>query len=121
MPNALFTLHAYFKNNTWMFDDESRDIKQEPFVAGADVLFDFMSGRESDSSVDECDLLFGATPIPDHDLHVRLIGNDGYDGHYYMVEFFKAFRQFETFQFWLCPALLAFFDEAPEDIYVSIK
>lgn len=50
MANALFNLNAYRKNNTWMFDDESRDIREEPFVAGADVVFDFMSGFAMDQS-----------------------------------------------------------------------
>ena len=116
MANSLFSLFAYVKNGTWMFDDDSRDIKEEPFVAGADIMFDLMSGREADQTIESCSIVFGATPIPDHDVHVRLIGNDGHDGHYY-----KMYRAVETFQFWLCPALLEFFDEAPEDIYVSIK
>jgi hypothetical protein len=120
MANSLFSLHAYVKNGTWMFDDEGRDIKEEPFVAGADILFDLMSGREADPSVKSCDIVFGATPIPDHDVHVKLVGDDGHNGHYYTVEYFGMYRAVETFEFWLCPALLAFFDSAPEDIFVSI-
>ena len=95
MANSLFSLNAYVKNGTWMFDDESRDIKEEPFVAGADIMFDLMSGREADPSVDMCNIVFGATPIPDYDLHVRLVGNDGHDGHYYAVEYFKMYREVE--------------------------
>lgn len=121
MPNALFNLQAYRKNHTWMFDDESRDIKQEPFVAGADVVFDFMSGFAMDSTKDTCNIVFGATPIPDYDLHVKLSRPDGYDGHYYNVEEFKQYPQGMGFEFWLCPALLAFFDTAPDNIYVKVQ
>jgi hypothetical protein len=121
MANSLFSLSAYVKNGTWMFDDESRDIKEEPFVAGADIMFDLMSGREADPTIESCNIVFGATPIPDHDVHVTLDGTDGYDGHYYVVNKFDKYPAVETFRFWLCPALLAFFDEAPQNIYVSIK
>lgn len=121
MGNALFSLNAYVKNGIWMFDDESRDIKEEPFVAGADVMFDLMSGRSADESIDSCNIIFGPTPIPDYDVHATLIGADGFDGHYYNVAEFNSFKSVEGFDFWLCPALLAFFYEAPENIYVKIK
>ena len=121
MANALFSLSAYVKNDMWMFDDESRDIKEEPFVAGADTMFDLMSGRSADLSIDRCNIVFGSTPIPDYDVHVKLKGDDGHDGHYYVVNKFIKYPAVETFKFWLCPALLAFFDEAPQDIYVSVK
>lgn len=121
MANALFSLSAYRKNDMWMFDDESRDIKEEPFVAGADIMFDLMSGRSIDTSVNTCNVVFGETPIPDHEVHVRLDGNDGHNGHYYVVKDFKDYPDVETFRFWLCPALLAFFDEAPRNIYVKVQ
>lgn len=121
MANALFSLSAYVKNDMWMFDDESRDIKEEPFVAGADTMFDLMSGRSANLSIDQCNIVFGSTPIPDYDVHVKLKGDDGHDGHYYVVEKFVKYPAVETFKFWLCPALLAFFDEAPENIYVSVR
>ena len=129
MANALFNLNAYRKNNTWMFDDESRDIREEPFVAGADIVFDFMSGFAMDQSKDTCNIVFGATPIPEYDLHVKLNRGDGYDGHFYNVEYFKQYPEsngikldgLHGFEFWLCPALLAFFDKAPQNIYVKRK
>ena len=121
MANSLFTLHAYRKHNSWMFDDEGRDIQQEPFVAGADVVFDYMSGFVSDDTKDTCDIVFASTPFPDHDVHVKLNRPDGYDGHYYNVEKFKQYPQGVGFEFWLCPALLAFFDEAPDNIYVKVQ
>jgi hypothetical protein len=121
MANSLFSLHAYLKEGIWMFDDESRNIKEEPFVAGADIMFDIMSGREADPTIESCSIVFGATPIPDHDIHVTLFDEDGHDGHFYLVEKFKQFPDMKGFTFWLCPALLQFFEIAPTDIFVSLK
>ena len=118
MPNALFKLNAYFQDGFWMFDDEYREIYEEPFVAGADLLFDEMSGRVDDHSINQCSIVFGHTPIPEADVHAVLSHGDGYDGHYYTVEHYKP--EIQGFQFWLCPALLAFYDEAPKDIFVKV-
>ena len=118
MPNALFKLNAYFKDGFWMFDDEYREIYEEPFVAGADLLFDEMSGRVDDQSIDQCSVVFAHTPIPEADVHAVLSHGDGYDGHYYTVEQYKP--EIQGFQFWLCPALLAFYDEAPKDLFVKV-
>lgn len=118
MPNHLFKLNAYFKAGLWMFDDEFRDIYEEPFVAGADRLFDEMSGRIHDHTITECAIVFAHTPIPDADVHAVLSHGDGWDGHYYNVKRFK--QELLGFQFWLCPALLAFYDEAPKNIFVKV-
>jgi len=45
---------------------------------------------------------------------------DGYDGTYYTVDFPEKNVKNEG-PIWLCPALLKFFDESPENIYVKIK
>jgi hypothetical protein len=121
MPNSLFKLHAYLKDNTWMFDDEKRGIVEEPFVAGADIMFDFMSGRVMSPANDTCDIVFSATPIPDHDVHATLTGDDGHDGHYYDVQKFNQFPEGVGFEFWLCPALLEFFNKAPDNLYVKVQ
>ena len=118
MPNALFTLTAYRKENLWMFDDSLRKIYEEPFVAGADVMFDVMSGRNHTPSIDHCSIVFAETPIPDCEVHVVLSRPDGCDGHYYTVKRFSP--ELAGFEFWLCPALLAFFETAPQEIYVKV-
>lgn len=118
MPNHLFKLNAYFKHGLWMFDDEYRDIYEEPFVEGADRLFDEMSGRINDQSITKCSIVFGHTPIPNAEVHATLSHGDGWDGHFYTVKRFN--EDLAGFQFWLCPALLAFYEEAPKDIFVKI-
>ena len=101
-----------------MFDDPLRGIYEEPFVAGADVMFDVMSGRNQTPSIDHCSIVFAETPIPDCEVHVVLLRPDGCDGHHYVVK--KFLPELEGFQFWLCPALLAFFPKAPQNLFVKV-
>ena len=118
MPNALFALSAYFKDGLWMFDDPLLDIYEEPFVAGADMMFDVMSGRINNPKIHQCSIVFAATPIPNSDVHVVLSRPDGWDGHFYIVRQF--IDELAGFEFWLCPALLAFLPEAPQEIFVKV-
>ena len=43
---------------------------------------------------------------------------DGWDGHFYIVRQF--IDELAGFEFWLCPALLAFFPEAPQEVFVKV-
>ena len=118
MPNALHQLTAYRKDGLWMFDDPRKNIFEEPFVAGADIMFDDMSGRNKDTRINRCQVVFASTPIPETDVHVELSRSDGFDGHFYVVK--SSFSQSVGFEFWLCPALLAFFPKAPKNIFVKV-
>jgi len=122
--NSIFSLTAYRHNDMWVFDDEERGLVKEPFVHGADTMFDFMSGNVLPGvNNTKCSIAFSANPMPNNDVHVKHIEDLGEDmGDVYEVvsAFTSAATSFDGFQFWLCPALLSFFDKAPENIYVSV-
>ena len=122
--NSIFSLTAYKHNDMWVFDDEERGLVKEPFVHGADTMFDFMSGNVLPGvNNTKCSIAFSANPMPNNDVHVKHIEDLGEDmGDVYEVvsAFTSAATSFDGFQFWLCPALLSFFDKAPENIYVSV-
>jgi len=44
--NNVNYISSYIYEGAWVFDDESRELDKEPFVAGADLLIDAMSGRD---------------------------------------------------------------------------
>tara|TARA_R100001163_G_C5015962_1_gene160279 strand:+ start:479 stop:973 length:495 start_codon:yes stop_codon:yes gene_type:complete len=122
--NSVFSLRAYKHDGLWVFDDHDRGLVKEPFVAGADTMFDIMSGNVLPNvNNTQCTIIFSANPIPDHEIHVKHIADLGEDmGDMYEVvkAFTPALNTFNGFQFWLCPALLSFFKSAPENIYVSV-
>ena len=70
--NAIFTLTFYRHQGQWVFDDERRDIFVEPLVCGADDVFDVISGRCDDDSINRCTVNFSSSPIPGFALHATL-------------------------------------------------
>jgi len=118
--NNVNYIHSYVHNGAWVFDDESRELDKEPFVAGADLLIDAMCGNLDRQEGDTCSFYFGQTPLPDWDVNLKIHSEDGYDGTYYTVNYPSLSLENQG-PIWLCPALLKFFDKAPKEIFVKIK
>ena len=116
--NSLFVINAYLDHEAWVFDDELRGLHKEPFVAGADTVIDILSGRVFDDNVDSCTLLFSDRPFPSHTYKMAHVSSDGYSGNWYTM---LTDNDQPSMKFWLCPALLKFFDKAPNHIYVQAK
>ena len=117
--NSLHTLTAYRYNGLWVFDDEDRQLVKEPFVAGADIMFDVMSGYDKDDTISECTVVFSENPIPKYNAHVVHVEDLGEEmGDTYVVEKLDGCDELYGFEFWLCPALLKFFPSAPREVYV---
>ncbi len=118
--NSVNFIHSYVHNGAWVFDDESRELDKEPFVEGADLLLDAMSGRDNYEYISQCSFYFSKNPLPNWDVKLTKESEDGYEGTYYMVDF-PAKNAKNEGPIWLCPALLKFFDKSPKNIYVKIK
>lgn len=106
--NALFTIFPYKKNSTWMFDDESRGLLMEPFVAGADTLLDKVCGGKH-----EITAIFSPTEFPDHDFVIEKTGGDESGTDYYCEKY--------NHKLWLCPALFCYITPAPAKLFVKIS
>ena len=64
----------------WVFDDEERGLVKEPFVHGADTMFDFMSGNVLPGvNNTRCSIAFSANPMLNNDVHVKHIEDLGED------------------------------------------
>ena len=113
--NAIFTLTFYRYQGQWVFDDDRRDIFVEPLVCGADEVFDVISGRCEDDGINRCTVNFSSSPIPGFALHATYLGPE-FGGSRYSTPDMKLDTPFE---FWLCPAIFAYFECAPQDLYVQ--
>ena len=105
--NSLFVIAPFWKNGTWVFNDEAHGLVEEPFVSGTD---DIISACVKDIPDAESGfrLTFSATPFPEYHIKAeRLEAEAG--GHWYIVGRAKG---------WLCPATLCYFpDGHPEELY----
>lgn len=118
--NSVNYISSYRHFGAWVFDDESRELDKEPFVEGADLLLDAMSGRDKYDYIDRCSFYFASTPLPSWDVKLTFDSEDGYDGSFFLVDF-PAKGVSGQGPIWLCPALLKFFTTPPESIFVKIS
>lgn len=108
--NAINIIHPYKYNGQWVFDDKSKELDKEPFVAGADTLIDMLTNNAK-----KCTIVFSEINFPDATevIENENPGGDGKNGTFYSHSSLP--------QLWLCPALLKYFKFPPEKIYFQIK
>jgi hypothetical protein len=112
--NAIVAIHPYKHEGLWVFDDDRVGLVREPFISGADTLIDLaLEAKGVEDGQSGFRLLFSAGEFPGYHFrftHVR--GADGGDW-YYSEDF--------AMEGWLCPALLQYFDSAPEELYTKFE
>ena len=110
--NSLFIIVPYRHARTWVFDDSSRGLSREPFVAGIPELIDKLV-----ADIPNADkgfrLTFSAQEFPGYEDKLVWKRKE-VSGNWYYSETFKA-------EGWLCPALFKYFKQAPKTIYVKAE
>jgi hypothetical protein len=112
MPNVLHHIECYWTGTTWAFDDVSRDLRGEPFVAGADKILTTLvaSLKIHNAFTRGFGLTFSDQPFPGFQV-VAARGRQEHNGFWYEVNGREG---------WLCPAMFRFFDSAPMKIFVQV-
>jgi hypothetical protein len=114
MSNAIMAIYPYKHQGLWVFDDEATGLVREPFIAGADVLIDKALEAKGISNGEKgFRIMFSAGQFPGYDFKLKWI-REGEGGNWYYSEDFSI-------EGWLCPALLEYFDTAPEEIYAKFE
>ncbi|MCA1809538.1 MAG: hypothetical protein LC725_08840 [Lentisphaerae bacterium] len=110
--NSLLVIAPYKHAGTWVFDEPSRGLKQEPFVAGIPQMMDKLVADIPDAD-QGFRLIFSAQEFPGYTHKLEWKRKDTSGNWYYCPQFNE--------EGWLCPALFKFFKEAPKDIYVKAE
>jgi hypothetical protein len=110
--NALMVIMPYRHAGTWVFDDASVGLKQEPFVAGIPEMIDAMVVDIPDAEKG-FRLLFSAQPFPGYTHKLEWRRGDSNGNWYYCEQYGR--------EGWLCPGLFKYYDEAPKEIYVKAE
>lgn len=124
MSNQLYNIQAYKKGKTWLFDDESRQIKGEPFVLGASEFITKLAGKKRKLS-----FAFSEGYIPKYDAVIELT-----EACYPIIKKGKKHVEDKSQEptsgwyvsqdgdsLWLCPAQLKFFGHVAETIFVKLN
>jgi len=118
--NAINVIYPEYHNGIWVFTDESKELVNEPFVGATNSVISLIANVAGVLNNDKFRLLFSSISFPEYQHVVTHIENkvsdfgDWYDFEIYLDEVF-------SYQFWLCPALLKYFDTAPDEIYIKCE
>lgn len=110
--NSMLVIAPYKHAGTWVFDEPSRGLKQEPFVAGIPQMIDKLV-----AGIPNADqgfrLIFSPQEFPGYTHKLQWKRKDASGNWYYCPQF--------DVEGWLCPALFKFFKEAPKEIYIRAE
>lgn len=112
MVNSINVIKPYYYQGTWVFDDESRGLDKEAFVAGIPEMIGDLT-RYIPNAWRGFRLLFSATPFPGYQKELTWVREEE-GGNWYKLSDKPA-------EGWLCPALFKYFDTAPPRIYVKAE
>ena len=112
MKNSIFVIKPYKWEGMWVFDDPDVDLVKEPFVGGADTIIDVATTQIPNASQGFL-AVFSASYFPDAQIVLEWVREDGSGNVYRWQE--------KEMEGWLCPALLKYFERAPEKLYVQVK
>jgi len=110
--NQINVIAPYKYLGMWVFDDPKVGLMQEPFVGGADNILDLMV-REVPGASNGFVLLFSGGSFPGSQYRFEWRGPEGSGNLYYSTEM--------DAEGWLCPALLKYFEQPPEELFVQVK
>jgi hypothetical protein len=108
--NVLNTIRPYWDGTTWVFDDPQRGLVREPFVAGTPEIIDRALERAGAPPRRPFSAVFSDREFPGWQIMLER-GREDSGGAWY---------RWNGMEGWLCPALLRYFDAAPERIYCQI-
>jgi hypothetical protein len=110
--NSIMVIAPYEHAGTWVFDDATVGLVQEPFVAGIPEMIDDLV-KDIPNAKAGFRLLFSAQPFPGHQKALTWSRNDG-TGNYYRLDN-------PPMEGWICPALFKYYDTPPEKLYVKAE
>ena len=112
MSNQIQVIAPYWLHGTWVFEDPSTGLVQEPFVSGVpemidDLVADIPNARQGFR------LLFSTAAFPGFQRRLEWVREE-MDGNWYKTDQ-------PPIEGWLCPALFKYFAEAPKNLYAKAE
>lgn len=123
--NSLFVIAPFWKDGTWVFNDERHGLVEEPFVCGSDNIIS-AGVHKIPNAKNGFRLTFSSSNFPNSQLKA-LRANAENNGYWYEIMENKIFPSWTMIgkpdhtsrRGWLCPATLCYFPEGhPEELYV---
>lgn len=110
--NAIMTIAPYRHNGTWVFDDLSAGLVQEPFIAGVPEMIDILV-EDIPNADNGFRLVFSANAFPDHQQKLEWKREES-GGNYYSIDE-------PPMEGWICPAMFKYFAKGPKNLFVKAE
>ena len=110
--NAIMVIAPYRYNATWVFDDPTVGLEQEPFVSGADAILDELVAAIPNAR-DGFRLLFSDSAFVGNQRSLTL-RREYEGGGWYGLDG-------SPLEGWLCPSLFKYFSETPAKLYIRVE
>ncbi len=110
--NAINTIKPFWRNGTWMFNDSSTGLINEPFVAGIPKMISILTTNIAHAK-DGFRLLFSAQKFPDYDMSL-LWQKEENGGNWYLAKDYNVTG-------WICPAMFHYFKTTPNEIFIKAE
>lgn len=121
--NSIFTMRVYRHQGMWVFDNPAVGLVKEPFVAGADTVFDHIAfdkyGEVYPADDVTIDIVFSDQPFPGWHVMAEHMGPHLSGDNYNIVA--TEFDLLEDHDLWLCPALRKYYADAPDKIFMRVS
>ena len=120
VDNSIYTMRVYRDQGSWVFDNPAVGLYKEPFVAGADEIFDEVCRVRGVLNPEKArvDIIFSDQQFPSWDLMAEHLGPSMGGNDYSIIA--SEYEMLEDHDFWLCPALLKYYSVPPERIYMRV-
>jgi len=118
--NQINTILPYRSMGGWAFDDDAVGLEREPFVAGADKAIDKIV-EHLGIKTDKIKMTFSKDKFPGHHVKLDNLVLDPTPPWEGGGQFYSINDDNFSLDLWLCPALLKYFDIAPDEIYVKVE
>jgi hypothetical protein len=114
MSNEIYIIKPYKDGNVWMFDDEDRNIKREPFVSGADDIIEMLTETlQIKNRYDGFNLFFSHSQFPGYHIKLDWVSCE-FGGNWYISNDINI-------KGWLCPVMYQYFSVAPKHIFAKFS
>jgi hypothetical protein len=112
MNNSLFVIKPYRWEGLWVFDDPNVGLVKEPFVSGADTMID-VATENLPNAAQGFLAIFSARPFPGAQIELDWARAESGGNVYRWKE--------KGMEGWLCPALLRYFAEPPDKLFIQVR
>lgn len=110
--NELHVIAPYKYQGVWVFDDTKSGQVREPFVNGADTMIDAMTRNIADAA-HGFTMIFSASSFPGYQYKFLRRRTEDAETIYYSPNF--------DVEGWLSHAVLRYFGEPPQELYVQVQ